>query len=249
MKVINRILGVLGVILGVVGVILAVVLVIGIWLVNPTITQGLQDTARTMNESLIVADRVLTAADIIAGDLRVGLQVNEGDLQPMIDKYHASLGQIRTTIDTINSAIGVGQELVGLVNSFPFLAGSVSQLPQTETLAGMAQTLENLSQTLTDLEQESPKLAQAGRQALARIDSRLGKIEVNIEQLVATVKQAQADLARTEARIPFLVKVSSIILSFVAVWFGLAQYCLLVLAWRWAAGAKALASEEGQPSY
>ncbi|MCB0195887.1 MAG: hypothetical protein KDJ65_28310 [Anaerolineae bacterium] len=230
---IKRILGVLGVIFGVLGVLLAVVQLIGIWIANPSITRGLQGAVGTMNQGLVVSHQVLTNSDMIAGDLRTELKSREGSLQPVMDRYRAGLAQIQVTVDSTRSAIDLSQEFIATVNSVPLLARSVGDLPQGERLAEVSQTLENLSQTLTDLQQESPRLAEASQEVRDRIDTRLGEVEGNIEQLIAIVEQKQAALSRIEARIPYMVTMGSVALSLIAIWFGLAQYCLLLLSWRW----------------
>lgn len=239
----KRILGVLGVILGGIGLILAVGQILGAWLISPPLTRGLQDAARSLQLGLTVSDHALAAANLLAHDLRAELQTSAGDLEPVLDKYAATLSQIRITADSAGSAVTLVQEAVSLTNSLPFLSGSTGQSGEPQALAKTTQTLERISQTLTELDQGSATLKQASQQTMTRIDIRLGEVESDIVQLAAAVNRAEANLSQLESRIPFWVNLSSAGLTLFGLWFGLAQYCLLIFSWRWAVGVKRLASQ------
>ncbi|HMQ56357.1 MAG TPA: hypothetical protein PKD98_30035 [Anaerolineae bacterium] len=231
--------GILGVIFGGLGLALALTQIIGVWVVSPSIKQGLQSTAHSLQQGLTASDQSLTTVEMVISDLRSELQAGDGDWQPVQDKYAETLSQIRATVDAAGSIISLLQEVVGAARAVPRLAESLN-LPAepTQDLEKTGEVLERLSQVLAEMEANSGNLEEAGQQLITQFDTRLGRLHTDVKNLITAVTRTQASLTQLEANIPLLVNLSAGVITFLGIWFGLAQYCLLIYSWGWVKGAK-----------
>lgn len=225
----KRFFGVMGVIFGGLGIVLALTQIIGVWVVSPSIKQGLQNTTHLLQQGVTASDQSLTAAEMVVSDLRSKFQAGDGDLQPVLDKYAGSLSQIRATVDAVSGLTSLLQEGVDAARAVPFLADSLN-LPAepTQDLEKTGEVLARLGQALAEMEANSGNLEQADQQLIMQLDTRLGKVQTDVENLITAVARTQASLTRLEANIPFLVNLGAGVITFLGVWFGLAQYCLLI---------------------
>jgi hypothetical protein len=102
-----------------------------------------------------------------------------------------------------------------------------------EKLEQAAQALSSASQKLAELEEVSSSLAQRDGPTFDQFTERLAAVQSTLHTLPARLSEAQAQLAQLEADIPGWINRGTVALTGLALWSGMAQFCLLILSWRW----------------
>jgi len=233
MKLVKRIVGIIGVILGAVGLILAIAQVVGIWTVNSPLTRGVQDLSGGLQNGLAVADGALIQANTLVQELRAELQMPPEQRQELTNTLGNSVTAIDTTLEGASSSIQATQALFSATRQVPLVGRNPEQRAVITALDRAAGAVDAASRTLDELEQDAAELAQASTQTIAELDAELETVQGELAGLQTQLSDAQATLAEIEKRIPWWIDLGSLSLTLVFVWYGVAQGCLLLLAWRW----------------
>jgi prefoldin subunit 5 len=140
----RRILGILVMIAGILGLVLSIAGLISVWVVKPTISQGVENTIATLSTSIdtskqamLVTEQALGATVNSVGALQTMLEATANsviDTQPMLTQITSFLGEkLPGTIDSANSSLLAAQKgaqvLDGAIKSLDSFRSLLSAIP------------------------------------------------------------------------------------------------------------------------
>lgn len=254
MKMIKRIISGVVIFVSLLWVLLCLAGIVGVWLVNGSLTESLTGTLDQVESVLVFTRRRLDQEEADLSDFRdsidtfnqtvteAGEQAAEKSptLTLIINTVSTELApEIETTaeiISTIRGTILSTDSTLKTMNSIPFV--SVPTLPM-EQLATIDQKIQDAVTSVKTLG-ETAKKVEAGTiehitstitTQMELIDAQVEQVQTSLFEFNATLTKAEHGVVAINARIPGLIDWGSVLATLTLLWISLAQGSLLYLGW------------------
>ena len=239
----RKILAVLLIVVAGFGLLLCAGGLIGAWVVNPPLTEGITAGLTATDGYLALADGTTEVASTQVEDVRTQLDALEqridsmtaetraevtaqiadvvkNQLGPVISAMRTTLAGLRTALIALNRSLESANRIPGV---------QVPTLP--DELQAADQRLTEISENLTALTAAVTDVSVDGSQIealLASTTDKLAEIEVNFDQWNAQIAALRSALAGVAAATPRAIDLTSVGLSFLFILFGAGQICLIL---------------------
>lgn len=236
---IKRILSFIGLVLGAVGTVLCLAVIIGAWWVNGPITVSVLNLFSPIERALSFGD---TAANRF-GDFVADTQTQftqATDAKPLATALEDEIQQIALYVDVASAVADSAEQAVsGVVES---IQPSINQPTVNQpTVKGIiiSRSVGKLLETLTDVTNTldvAEALAQdirVGRiEKIDALNEQLDTLQERAVEVQTTLAQTKDDVVSIKRKVSRWIDLGSLLVTFIFVWFGAAQYSLLRVCWR-----------------
>lgn len=237
-----RLLSILLVVIGAIGLLLCIGGLVGIWLVNPPVTDAITTTAQTADSYLTLAgNTTLTAGDEIER-LRVQLDAVSMRVQGMTAETRAaavaevsttvqnqigpSVSALRTTLLALRTgAVALNQSLES-ANRIP----GVNLPTFTDELQAAEQKLDVASRQVSAIRASLADVTVDGHTiegTIASLSGELASIEQLLDQWSTQIGAISSRIATASDAAPGLIDLTSVVVSVLLILFGAGQVCLI----------------------
>lgn len=227
---VKRILGLVGVVLGVVGMVLCLAVIVGAWWVNGPLTSSVLKIFPPVEAVLIFGDE--TAARFGAFVTDTQEQLNEtADAKPVAMALEDEIAQIALYVDVADGLVASAETTLSEVADAvqPNVRGAVT----TRTTNRLLTTLNSVDETLNSAETLAQDVRDGRDEKIEELNQQLDRLEANSAEVQTVIDQTQTDVADLKIKIPRWIDLGSLIVTFIFLWFGVAQYFLMQNGWRW----------------
>lgn len=227
MNILKRIVGVLGLLLGSLGLTLCLAVIIGGWWINSPLTDSLlrvfppvENVLALLDDGVQTADDVLVTAQTKVEQggeqvMEIAVEINERvePVLPIVDVAH------KTTL----AATGV---------AYVTSIGSPEERPD----GSLARFLRQTDLALNSAETLSQRIIDGDSQATNAISNELTELRVVVAEVDSELTQVEEKVSATKQRLPGWIDLASLLITFIFLWFSVAQYCLIRNSWQWVSG-------------
>jgi uncharacterized Zn finger protein len=229
----KRIFGVVGIVFGAVGILLAIISIVAVWAVNKPITDSVHDLLDTADAALVTVDNVLVRADSGLQEARgfvsdVAEAIPGTELAGRIDNLLGLVEAAATAADSANTVVGLTNKVSNLWRD------DDPNAPET-TIEKLSTTLDDLATRLAEIDQKAKDLQERNvvGEIAAQIDGEIAGVQDGLNEVSSSVDEAQTTVADLHVAIPRWIDIASIILTFLLIWMGVAQFALAAYGWKW----------------
>ncbi len=248
MKPWKRVLAVTVMVFSVLLIILLLAGIVGSWIVNSSLTDGIVRVSTGIDTVLANTDNALARLDTAASSARqqvnlfdetvaaAGENVAENPVFLAAIAEQLDLGiapavdQVRGTVQTIRETILVAQNTVQALNAMPFVSigGSVADDGKLQTLADSVTSLTDGVREIRDGVRVARTEAITGvvttlDPGTSRLDADLETIEAAVTGADARVSALRTEVSDLKSRLTFWLDVASLLVTLVTVWLIFAQ--------------------------
>lgn len=223
MKVMRRILGVMVMIAGVIGLLMSLAGLVGIWVLKPTVENGLDATITTLNSSITTSQKVMVitsdalgatvdsvdALSTMLGATALSVQNTEPVLESirgfMGDKLPATLESASSSLTAAQRGAEVLDSTMKSLDNFRFMMSSLPmigpliQLP-AETEKSDSSLADSLGDVATNL-QDLPTMFTDLAANLDKADDSLGTIQDSLETMSTSVGKISSSLGEYQSMV------------------------------------------------
>lgn len=233
MAVAKRIFGVVGIVFGALGILLAIIAIVAVWAVNKPVTDGVHDLLNTADAALVTVDDVLVRADSGLQEARgfvsdVAEAIPGTELAGRIDNLLGLVEAAATAADSANTVVGLSNKVSNLWRD------DDPNAPET-TIEKLSTTLDELATRLAEIDQKAKDLQERDviGEIATQIDGEIAGVQDGLNEVSSSVGEAQATVADLHVAIPRWINISSVILTILFIWMGVAQFALAAYGWQW----------------
>jgi transposase len=234
---VKRIAGIAAVIFGVLGVILSIAAIVAVWIVNKPITDTSVEVLVTVEVALDVIEENLVKADETLQTVRDSISTVSAQLPA--EELLAVVGNIKSVVDAAQSTADTASSVFGVANSIPFLGSSRSpEQSGGSELDELSSTLVQISTGLSRVEELLNALSEGGAPGglIDNIDQDIDGLQTVLNEAEGNVNEAGTVVQELQLNVPRWIDAASIIITFLLIWLGVAQYSLLAHGWGWFRG-------------
>ncbi|QDU23892.1 AAA family ATPase [Urbifossiella limnaea] len=247
----KTILGLLAMLLGGVGVVLLVACGVAVWRAEGVVVDRTDRVAARTAERLVKVEGRLTRLEGRVKDLTVDVDVVRSAAARLVEKAVADVvarTEVEQLVERLDRSLSKADELgetldviARLVEDVADLAAQLDGAPErVELLRRVADALEQAAAVLTGIRAELAELrtrkAAPDPRKLTDLAARTrGPLE-RVADGIGAVRQhsvdARGELEELRGKVHFWSRAVAAALSFVVVWFGLGQVCLVGWGWK-----------------
>ena len=227
MNILKRIVGVLGLLLGSLGLTLCLAVIIGGWWINSPLTDSLLRVFPPVENVLaLLDDGVQTADDVL---VTAQTKVEQGGEQVMEIAV-----EINERVEPVLPIVDVASKTALAATGVAYVASIGS--PEERLSGTFARLLGRTDLALNSAEQLSQRIIDGDNQATNAISNELTDLRGVVADVDSELAQVEEQVATTKQRLPWWIDLGSLLITFVFLWFGIAQYCLVRNSWQWVRG-------------
>lgn len=239
----RKILAVLLVIVAGFGLLLCVGGLIGAWVVNPPLTEGITAGLTATDGYLALAGGTTEVAGHQVGDVRTQLdsleqridsmtaetraevatqiaEAVESQLGPVISATRTTLAGLRAGLIALNRSLESANRIPGV--HVPTLTDELQAADQR--LAEIGDSLTALTTAVTDVSVDGSQI----EALLAATTEQLATIETGFDQWGAQIATLRSTLTNVAAATPPAIDLASVVVSLLFILFGAGQICLIL---------------------
>ena len=230
MKIIKRMLAILGIVFGAIGMILCLAVIIGAWWVNGPITDGLLKIFPPIEAALLFGDSTAEQFGQFIGETNSHFD-EVADAKPVATALANEIEQISVYVDVASGLAGSAEETIsGVASSVQANGSRPKAATAAERLLG---TLNEVTETLDSVESLAQDVSDGRAEKVAQLSEGLTQLEAKSTEVQEVIDQTAADVNEIKVKVPRWINLGSLIVTLVFIWFGIAQYLLFRTSWHW----------------
>ena len=230
MKLLKRILAILGILFGVIGMVLCLAVIIGAWWVNGPITEGVLKIFPPIETALLFGDSTAEQFGQFIEDTNVRFD-EVADAKPVATALADEIEQVSVYVDIASGLAGSAEETIsGVASSVQANGSRPKAATAAERLLG---TLNEVTETLDSVESLAQDVSDGRAEKVAQLSEGLTQLEAKSTEVQEVIDQTAADVNEIKVKVPRWINLGSLIVTLVFIWFGIAQYLLFRTSWHW----------------
>jgi hypothetical protein len=134
-------------------------------------------------------------------------------------------------VEAAATAADNANTVVGLTNKVSNLWRDDDPNAPATTIEKLSTTLDELATKLAAIDQRAKDLQE--RNVIGEIANQIASVQDGVKNISGSVDEAQTTVADLQIAVPRWIDTASIILTFLFIWMGVAQFALAAYGWRW----------------
>ena len=253
MEVLKRILGIASIVISVIFIVACLAGVFFSWYINTPITSAISGALTGVERVLMAADNSLERVKTELSEAQTNIEMIEGNLETageMLSETNIVYEILDRTVDEelfpkIAAASNTIMAIRDAVISFNEILESLDDIPFME-IPTLTEELDSAAERMTAVQRDAKEFRaemhaikeEAISKPITEITDRTTRISDELEATQQMVSNTQANInedietvSSIRARVPGLLDLLSVALSFVFLWLAFGQVALILLAW------------------
>ena len=230
MKIIKRILAILGIFFGIIGMVLCLAVIIGAWWINDPITDGLLKIFPPIEAALLFGDSTAEQFAQFIGETN-GRFDEATEVQPLAAALANEVEHISLYVDVASGlADAVAETISGVASS---IQGEDAKPVASLAADRLLGKLDEVNETLDSVESLAIDVSDGRFDKIDQLGEGLDQLEAKSAEVQEVIDQTSADVEEIKIKIPRWINLGSLTVTLVFIWFGIAQYLLFRSSWHW----------------
>ena len=254
MNIWKRILAILTMALSVILILLSVAGIVGNWVVNDSLTDGMVTILTGVETRLGLADDALGRLDTRVSDARDRIAAFEETVQTAGENFvenpviltalsekldlgiAPAINNLREAVQSIRETMAGIQTAIETINALPFVSAG-EKLPDGTKLQqlseGMDSLTEGVEETRTGVREAKQnmvaRVAFSFGMGISKLDGGLATIETAVTDYGAQVSELRAEILALKDSLTFWLDLASVILTLILLWLVFSQVVVFIL--------------------